>query len=115
MSFSVDVNILLYASDTRSECHQKAATFLQSIAQGTEVCYLAWPTIMSYLHMATHSRMFASPLSPSEAGGNINQLLSRPHIRSLSEGEGFWSVYTQVASELPVRGNLVPDATSRRS
>ncbi len=88
----------------------KAAKFLQSIAQGNEVCYLAWLTLMSYLRMATHSRIFASPLSPSEAQGNINQLLARPHIRSISEEEGFWSVYSQVAGEIPVRGNLVPDA-----
>ena len=110
MSFSVDVNILLYASDSSSDCHRKAEAFLQSIAQGNEVCYLAWPTVMSYLRMATHSRIFASPLSPSEAKGNINQLMSRPHIRSISEGEGFWLVYSQVAGEIPVRGNLVPDA-----
>jgi predicted nucleic acid-binding protein len=28
----------------------------------------------------------------------------------LSEDEGFWTAYRTVAAEVPVRGNLVPDA-----
>jgi predicted nucleic acid-binding protein len=31
-------------------------------------------------------------------------------VRLLSEEEGFWEVYREVAGEVPVRGNLVPDA-----
>jgi predicted nucleic acid-binding protein len=28
----------------------------------------------------------------------------------VSETEGFWPLYTQIAKEVPARGNLVPDA-----
>jgi len=41
---------------------------------------------------------------------NVSSLLSVPHLRVLSEEEGFWQVYESVAGGLPVRGNLVPDA-----
>lgn len=110
MSFALDVNVLLYASDTAADCHLQAVDLLESVATGSELCYLAWPTVMSYLRMATHPRLFAVPLSPAEAQANIDALLARPHVRCLAEGKGFWALYRQVASRLPVRGNLVPDA-----
>ncbi len=110
MSFAVDVNVLLYASDSGSDCHAKAVAFLQKVATEPEICYLPWPTVMSYLRMATHPQIFAVPLSPAEAQGNIDRLLAMPHVRCVSEAEGFWPLYTQIAQEVPARGNLVPDA-----
>ena len=74
------------------------------------MCYLAWPTLMSYLRMTTHPRIFAQPLSPTSALQNIQGLLALPHVRTLSEGEGFFDVYQEITHTMPVRGNLVPDA-----
>ena len=110
MSFAVDVNLLLYASDSGSPHHTQAAAFLHSIVAGDEICYLAWLTIMSYLRITTHSRIFTTPLTQAEAQANIASLLSRPQVQCLSEREGFWDVYCEVAGALPVRANLVPDA-----
>ncbi len=110
MSFSLDVNILLYASDRSSPLHSKATLFLEQCASDAELCYLAWPTLMSYLRIATHPRIFTHPLTPHEVLKNIDTLLNLPHIRSLSEGDGFLEVYREVIGEIPVRGNLVPDA-----
>lgn len=110
MSFALDVNILLYASDQTSPHHLPATRFLGECAEGQELCYLAWPTLMSYLRMATHPRIFSQPLSPSDALKNIFGLLSLPHVRTLSEAEGFLEVYQEVTGTIPVRGNLVPDA-----
>jgi toxin-antitoxin system PIN domain toxin len=65
---------------------------------------------MSYLRIATHPAVFDRPLSPDEAMTNIETLLSLPHARFLSEAEGFWDLYRATTSEVPTRGNLVPDA-----
>jgi predicted nucleic acid-binding protein len=65
---------------------------------------------MSYLRIATHPRIFAAPLSPAEALGNVSALLSLPHVRAVSEIEGFLDAYKHVSGQLPVRGNLVPGA-----
>jgi uncharacterized protein len=110
MSFSLDVNILLYASDSGSPHFQRAKSFVDSCITGKEVFSLGWPTIMSYLRIATHPAVFAHPLSPGEAMANIETLLSLPHVRFLSEEEGFWDIYRATTSEIPTRGNLVPDA-----
>ena len=73
MSFSIDANILLYASDTQSPYAERAGAFLAEKAAGPDVFYLAWPTIMSYLRMATHAGIFKAPLSPDEAMRNVQQ------------------------------------------
>ena len=65
---------------------------------------------MSYLRIATHPRIFATPLSPDEALANVSALIGLPHVRAVSELDGFVDAYKQVAGETPVRGNLVPDA-----
>jgi toxin-antitoxin system PIN domain toxin len=106
MSYSVDVNVLFYASDKSSDRHDAARQFLQSCASTPEVLCLTWPTLMSYLRIATHPRIFAAP---DEALRNVMALLSLRHARAVSELEGFLDAYAHVVGDVAVRGNLVPD------
>jgi toxin-antitoxin system PIN domain toxin len=110
MSFALDVNILLYASDESSPFNERAADFLEQCAGGREVFCLAWVTIMSYLRMATHPAIFEQPLTHNEAIGNIEALLNLPHCRVIGEDERFWETYKSVTDDVRTRGNLVPDA-----
>lgn len=110
MSFAVDANILVYASDQDSVVHPAAVQFLRRCATGTEVFCLAWVTISAYLRIVTHPSVFRRPLSPDEAMSNIDGLLARQQVRVLGEEDGFWKVYRDVAKAVPPRGNLVPDA-----
>ncbi len=75
-----------------------------------ELFCVSWLTIMSYLRISTHSSIFANPLSPDQALGNIESLLELPRVKVLAEEEDFLDVYRQVTGSFPVRGNLVPDA-----
>lgn len=109
MSFAVDVNLLLYASDASSLEHPLAKAFLDRCLGGPELMCLGWPTVMGYLRMATHPRIFAQPLSHAVAADNIQAMLALPHVRTLSEGEHFWRHYRQLSNEVPTRANLVPD------
>ncbi len=110
MSFAIDVNVLLYASDSESEFHGAAAGFLEKCARDREVFCLPWPVVMGYLRIATHSAILARPLSPEEATTNVSSLLDLSHCRAIGEEPGFWEVYRHVAGEVPARGNFVPDA-----
>jgi len=110
MSYSVDVNVLLYASDASSPKHAEAIRFLTERASDPDLFCIAWSTLTAFLRIATHSRIFAHPLSPDEALGNVESLLNLPRVRTLSEGEGFLEIYREVTARFPVRGNLVPDA-----
>ena len=110
MSYSLDANVLLYASDRSSDRFEAATRFVGACAAGRELLCLAWPTLMSYLRIATHPRIFASPLSPEEASGNVRALLALPHVRAVSELDGFMDAYARLTGGVAVRGNLVPDA-----
>jgi toxin-antitoxin system PIN domain toxin len=110
LSYSIDVNVLLYASDKSSDQHDRARRFVESCAADPEVLCLAWPTLMGYLRIATHPRIFSAPLSPEEALGNVSALLAMPQVRAVSELDGFLEAYRRVSRGTFVRGNLVPDA-----
>jgi len=110
MSYSVDVNILLYASDTSSPKHADAVRFLRQRVSDPDLFCIAWSTLIAFLRIATHPRIFSRPLSPDDALHNVESLLRLPRVRTLSEAEGFLEVYHGVTGRFPVRGNLVPDA-----
>lgn len=110
MSVSCDVNVLLYASDSSSPVHAEARAFLGGLAGGGELLCLGWPTVMSYLRIATHPGIFSAPLTPTEALGNVEALAALPRTRLLAEEDGFLEMYREVTGSFPVRGNLVPDA-----
>lgn len=110
MSYTVDANLLLFASDDSGPFHDHASAFLGRMAHGYEIVYLFWPVFMAYLRIATHPSIFDSPLTPEEAMGNVERLLMRPHVQNPSEQDRFWLSYRRTADAASVRGNLVPDA-----
>ena len=99
MSYTIDANILLYASDQSNPVHQRARELVGRLADGPEIAYLFWPTVMAYLRIATHPAVFARPLAIVEAMGNIEQLLARPHVRTAGEGEAFWRTFAGVSED----------------
>jgi toxin-antitoxin system PIN domain toxin len=110
MSYSLDTNILIYASDEASPYHEKARKFLEGRAENSDLLCLTWPVLIGYQRIATHSSIFKSPLSPDEAWGNVLSLLQLPRVRIIRESEDFAHDYAEVMSKLLVKGNLVPDA-----
>ena len=110
MSFALDVNILVYASDSSSPFHARARDFLDHCADSSDIFYLSWDTVMSYLRLVTDPAICSRPLSPDEAMRNVDALVSLPQVRLLAEQPGYWDIYRELASRLPIRGNLVPDA-----
>src|SRR6266542_3246514 len=58
LSYAIDVNVLLYASDAASPFSRKAIAFLEQCAAGPEVLCVGWPTLMSYLRLVTHPAVF---------------------------------------------------------
>jgi predicted nucleic acid-binding protein len=84
VSYSVDVNVLIYASDRSSDRHERARRFVETCAAGPEILCLTWPTLMSYPRIATHPRTFAAPLNPDEALSNVASLVGLPHVRVVS-------------------------------
>ena len=110
MSFSVDVNVLVYASTEQSPLHTQAKRCLETCRTGADLFCLAWPTLMAYLRMVTHAAIVSPPLPPRAAEENVEMLVRLPNVRLLAEQEGFWDLYRESTRDLVVRGKLVPDA-----
>ena len=71
MSYTLDANVLLYASDERSPFHTRAQALLEQLADSDDLVYLFWPTVMAYLRISTHPAIFETPLAFADAVGNI--------------------------------------------
>jgi len=108
--YAIDINILLYASDSTSSFHGKADDFLYKCIKSREICVLPWPVIMGYLRIATHPRIFSVPLTYQEAIFNIEAILSQPHVRVVTESNDFWYLYKNLTKDIFPLGNSVPDA-----
>ena len=59
MSYSVDANVLLYASDTSSPKHPEAIRFLKQRASDPDLFCIAWSTLIAFLRIATHPGIFS--------------------------------------------------------
>jgi toxin-antitoxin system PIN domain toxin len=109
MSATLDANVLVYASDTRAEEHDRTEALIRHLAAGPEILYLFWPVLLGYLRIVTHPGILTTPLPPMDALRNIEALLERPHVRAPGEADGFWPAFRSSAGDRP-RGNDVPDA-----
>lgn len=110
MTRTLDVNLLLIASDSTNPRAERAAEVLAKLSCGPEALVLFWPVLLGYLRISTHPRVFARPLDPVEARQNVSSLLEQPSVRTVGEGQGFWATLTSVCEAVPCRGNAVPDA-----
>ncbi|MET0902426.1 MAG: TA system VapC family ribonuclease toxin [Acidimicrobiales bacterium] len=110
MTTTVDTNVLVYASDTGAPEYAQARALIEHLAAGPDLVVLLWPTLLAYLRIVTHPSICGAPLPFDLARANVDALLALPHVRSAAETPEFWSAFTRVTAEVPVRGNLVPDA-----
>jgi toxin-antitoxin system PIN domain toxin len=110
MSYSIDANILLYASDESSPWHPAAKAFLEARATDPDILCLTWPVLMAYQRIATHRAIFSRPLAPEVAWGNVEALLALPRTRVVVEAEGFTQDYRTATEGMTAAGILVPDA-----
>jgi uncharacterized protein len=105
-----DVNLLLYAYDSSSPFHAKAAAWWsKSLSQG-EAVGLAIPVLFAFVRIATSPRAFIRPMTIETAAGHVREWLSQP-VASLVE---MHSQDVEKALDLLCRagagGNLTADA-----
>jgi uncharacterized protein len=107
---TVDTNVLLYASDPASRFHARALAVVEGLATGPDLVRLLPPVVVGYIRIATHPRIFVSPLPYAVAVANVEALLDRPNVALAVEGDRFWKSFRQAADPVAPRGNIVSDA-----
>jgi len=71
VSVTLDTNILIYASNEAEPLHERARVLVERLANGPELIYLFWPTIMGYLRIMTHPAILPHPRNWHDAATNI--------------------------------------------
>ena len=106
----VDANILIYATDPRSEWHRKARTWLDAQLSGETQVGLAWESLLAYMRVATNPRIYERPQSVSTAWQHVEEWLDCERVWIPVPGGGHRAILAGLLGSLGGGHKLIPDA-----
>jgi toxin-antitoxin system PIN domain toxin len=105
-----DINLLLYAYDSESPFHSRAAAWWQRCLSGNEPVGLAQVAVFGFVRMGTNGRVFRNPLTPAEAAEHVRSWLEQPVVQILESRAEHVTLVLKLLETLGTAGNLVTDA-----
>lgn len=105
-----DINLLIYAYDSSSPHHQKAAAWWKNCMLGSEEIGLASVVIFGFVRLSTHPKVFQTPLTIAEASARVETWLKQPHVRVIEPSPQHVSDVLGLLNQLGTAGNLTTDA-----
>lgn len=105
-----DINLLVYAHDTRAALHAPAREWWEKSLSGEEAVGIASPVIFGFLRLTTSPRVFAKPLPVGEALGHVRAWLAQPQAQVLQPGPRHLEIAFRLIEGLGVAANLTTDA-----
>ncbi|WP_202912084.1 TA system VapC family ribonuclease toxin [Nesterenkonia muleiensis] len=106
----MDANVLLYAVDEDAEHHDESRDWLDPALYGGRTVLLPWVSLIAFLRISTHPRIFESPLPVSDALANVSEWLNSPASSVPGVGAEVLPALTQFLNEAGTGGNLTNDA-----
>ncbi len=106
----IDVNLLLYAYDSASLEHDRAAAWLDQRLSSSATIGLSWHTILSFIRISTSLKMILRPMELDEAVSIVSDWMARPNVSIIGPTERHWEIFSQLLPRLRVRGSLIMDA-----
>lgn len=110
MSFSFDVNLLLFTADSKSPHHGKAENFLKEVLSGTDRCFLCWDVLNGFLRIATNSKLFSNPPPVETVLANCRFLYSHPNIEMITGSTQSMRILEGLVTQNHLRGPIISDA-----
>ena len=74
----LDANVLLYARNDADPRHAGAKAFLEEALNGPRRVGLPWQSLTAFIRIATHPRVFPTPLAADEAASQVAEWLAAP-------------------------------------
>jgi len=105
-----DINLLLYAYDSGSPYHQKAASWWKECLSGTETIGLTHAVVFGFMCVATNARAFRSPMTAAEAAHHVRSWLKQSVVHVINVGSEEVEPVLDLLEKLGTAGNLVTDA-----
>lgn len=105
-----DINLLLYAYDSASPFHAKAAAWWQQCLSGSEPVGLPTVVAFGFVRIGTNARVFRNPMTPAEAAGHVRSWLAQPVVQVLELRAEHLEQVLELLEMLGTADNLVTDA-----
>lgn len=106
----IDLNILIYAIDQTSSCHQAAKDWLDDTLSGAETVALAWNVLIGFVRLSTRAAVFERPLTVDESFTVIDGWLELPCVTVVHPTGRHVVVLRGLLEPLGAAGNLTSDA-----
>lgn len=106
----VDANLLLYAVDNDSPHHDRAAEWLTGVLDGDRRVGLAWQTVGAFVRIATHPRVFTTPIRAADAVRVVRRWLAVPVVWVPPATARTSEILLRLVDEHALTADLVPDA-----
>ena len=106
----IDANLLIYAYHTESVEHAAAKAWFEELMSGSEAVALPWLSILAFLRITTHQRIFECPLSMDQAREFVASWLERSQVYAVEAGTDFFAILSTLLASAQIKGALVTDA-----
>jgi uncharacterized protein len=106
----LDANLLIYATNRANPYYALANRLMDELMSGDRRVGIPWQTIGAFIRITTHPRVTAHPLTGDQAWSLVDSWLAAPPTWIPPATETTARVYGDLASQISITGNLVPDA-----
>jgi uncharacterized protein len=105
-----DVNLFLYAYDSRSSRHAAARDWLEQTLSGSETVGLPWIVLLAFIRLSTRAVVVERPLEVNTAIELVESWLDQPCVTVINPTERHAAVLRELLLPLGTAGNLTTDA-----
>lgn len=105
----VDANLLIYAWNAGAREHDAAREWLEDRLNGVEGVGMPWSSLLAFVRVVTHPRIFPTPASTAAAWAQVREWLARDSVFVPEPTSRHAEVLGELVAHVD-RPNLVPDA-----
>ena len=105
-----DVNLLLYSVNEAFPQHQAAKEWWDDALSGAEPVALIHVVMLGFVRLATHRKVFSSPLTIDQAIEVVDSWIAQPNVRITAPPETHWEVLKTMLKSGNAGANLTTDA-----
>jgi toxin-antitoxin system PIN domain toxin len=105
-----DVNLLIYAYDSTSPWHERAANWWASCLSGTTPVGMSWVVALGFVRLWTNARVFSNPMPIDLAASHVESWLNRRVVKMINPGPRHSELVFSFLRAEGKGGNLTTDA-----
>jgi toxin-antitoxin system PIN domain toxin len=106
----VDVNILLYITNTRAIEHGRVKAWWDAALRDQEQIGLPWHALISFVRISTLPNAFPEPLTVEQAVEKLQSWIAHPNVSIVQETKAHATILVEILRGAGKAGKLTTDA-----